>query len=47
MDNNEDKVLELLSYDVKIEKRNDSSEMLSNDLDEDIFWIKKKPNQKK
>ena len=47
MENKEEKVLKLLSYDVQIEKRNDSSEMLNYDLDEDIFWIKKNQTKKK
>ena len=48
MDNKEEKVSNLLSYDVNIEKRKeDNPETLKNDFDEEVFLIKHKKTKPK
>ena len=48
MDNKEEKVSKLVSYDVNIEKRKeDNPEILTNDFDDDIFFIKHKKTKPK
>jgi len=48
MDNKEEKVSKLLSYDVNIEKRKeDNPKTLKNDFDDDVFLIKHKKTKPK
>ena len=47
MDNKEENVSKLLSFDVNIDRRKEDNSEMINDFDDDIFLIKNRKNKQK